>query len=145
MNSLSQGYELYGRIETLEKRIVGINDELYDLQGINYEKDVVTNSRKDNYRIETLIDEKKKFKEEIVTANEELYQFCEELNKIISKIEIEELRKVLIYRYINFYDWNLIASILGISISYAYVLHRKAKKEYYKIIQIGRASCRERV
>lgn len=135
MNNLSQGYELYGRIENLEKRIAGINDELYALQGINYEKVVVTNSRKDNYRIETLIDEKKKFEEEIIMTNEELYKFCEELNNIISKIEIEEFRKVLIYRYINFYDWNLIASILGISISYAYVLHRKAKKEYYKIIQ----------
>lgn len=135
MNNLSQGYELYGRIGKLEKRIAGINDELYALQGINYEKVVVTNSRKDNYRIETLIDEKKKFEEEIITTNDELYKFCEELNNIISKIEIEELRKVLIYRYINFYDWSLIASVLGISISYAYVLHRKAKEEYYKIIQ----------
>ena len=55
--------------------------------------------------------------------------------EIIEKIQNQILKKILIYRYIDFYDWRKIADLLLYSDRQIFVLYKQALTEFDRIEQ----------
>ena len=123
---LNRARQLTHKIKLLYNRIEELKALETSIPGPNYDQEVVDKSRsleapflKYLYkRIET---------EELVKAEEErLVGVLQEIGSVIAEVENPTHQQLLRLRYLDFFNWNDIASEMGYSKDNVYKLHRQA-------------------
>lgn len=123
---LNRARQLTHQIKLLYNRIEELKALETSIPGPNYDQEVVDKSRsleapflKYLYkRIET---------EELVKAEEErLVGVLQEIGSVIAEVENPTHQQLLRLRYLDFFNWNDIASEMGYSKDNVYKLHRQA-------------------
>ena len=130
---LSRGFYLRSQIRDLDERIEQLRHRMSSVGAIRYDKVNVQSSPEDPMlaNIAYLIEAERK----LVALEADLERVCSEIREKIDLMDDELLRTILLKRYVYNKSMKRIARDVNYSLDWVWDLHRKALKEFGKILQ----------
>lgn len=130
---LSRGFYLRTQIRDLDERIEQLRHRMSSVGAIRYDKVNVQSSPEDPMlaNIAYLMEAEKK----LVALEAELEMVCSEIREKLDLMDDELLRTILLKRYVYNKSMKRIARDVNYSLDWTWDLHRKALKEFGRILQ----------
>jgi len=126
---LSRYHNIKTRIEKKKEYIDFCEERSYAVNGMTFEERIGTNpNRNTDAPFVIWVYKKIEAEAEFSKLEKELAQAKAEIEEAISSIHVDELERVLVYRYIDWKKWEEVASLCYCSIATVYRWHRTALK-----------------
>lgn len=123
---LKQAYKLNELIQCDKQELDDLRLLSDTLPGIDYSKDRVQTSPSSDAGFTNIIIKITDLENAIKADIENLLSLKLEIRTVISKVQDNEERLLLMYRYLNFISWEDICDLMGVSMRTAHRIHASA-------------------
>lgn len=130
---LNRGFELRKKIRIIENKIK-VEEENTGVGAIDYSRERVQSSPSSSPAFENPVIKVINLKKDLEELKKEYDKVSKEIETTADKLESIQEAEIIKLRHIDFYDWETIQVIVGVSKRTCFYLYKAAKEELKKFI-----------